>query len=648
MLFETVAVKSVFWLTLTIITVLILDNSILAISALKYELKRYTLPIFLGVVCFSVISEFLILMVFKTNLANDKRRKMSISWFIFLMAVEIILIGILFFASIQVIFMKGYSTFSIVVVSSIGIGSSILLLGILMQKLYSWIRIRTNYLVLSYAITVGIICINMFFTLINIVNQAYQVPSFVTSDRNPIVSFTQANAMYFRMYDMSSIAMFISVWISSAIMLRYYSRKIGRPKLWGLLAITLIYFVSNFQQEILVVFDDVRMNSPLLFSAIYSVVTNASRPISGILSGLALWTVAREITQPTVRSNLMLAAYGIMLLISTTQVVGVQSVPYPPFGLTTISFMPLAAYAMLSGIYYSAVYVAQDNIVKKSLRQSSQLMQQVRFLSSIGGAQADQQISNKVKDAVKRLSTKMGEESGIQINDDNMTDYLKLVLDERKKMKKHSASDVRIYLCNEKPLDESWEKWAELWWKWCYHEPRGRNPVSDMTGQLCSINQNREDVWFLAGTFGGKASRKCTIPSKSSIFFPIINDIISFAEYPTLKTEEELQNYAKADIDTTSHIDLTMDDIHLDMNHCCRVQSHVFDIEIPTPGSDVGTVRTRAVTDGYWLFLKPLKNGPHKINFKSVKKAFDNLPGNNGSSEHEKFIVEIEYYVTIV
>jgi hypothetical protein len=38
-----------------------------------------------------------------------------------------------------------------------------------------------------------------------------------------------------------------------------------------------------------------------------------------------------------------------------------------------------------------------------------------------------------------------------------------------------------------------------------------------------------------------------------------------------------------------------------------RVYHKKLDIEIPTPGSDVGTVMTRAVTHGYWIFHTSVK-----------------------------------------
>jgi hypothetical protein len=66
---------------------------------------------------------------------------------------------------------------------------------------------------------------------------------------------------------------------------------------------------------------------------------------------------------------------------------------------------------------------------------------------------------------------------------------------------------------------------AELqgrWWTWAASEPEETSPVADDDGSECERNQPR-DVWFLAGTFGGHATRACTVPSGRPIAFPVVN-----------------------------------------------------------------------------------------------------------------------------
>ncbi|MGW4390877.1 signal protein [Streptomyces sp. NPDC004685] len=66
---------------------------------------------------------------------------------------------------------------------------------------------------------------------------------------------------------------------------------------------------------------------------------------------------------------------------------------------------------------------------------------------------------------------------------------------------------------------------AELqgrWWTWAASEPEKTNPVADQDGSACGLNQP-QDVWFLAGTFGGQVERACKVPAGRPIAFPLVN-----------------------------------------------------------------------------------------------------------------------------
>jgi hypothetical protein len=52
------------------------------------------------------------------------------------------------------------------------------------------------------------------------------------------------------------------------------------------------------------------------------------------------------------------------------------------------------------------------------------------------------------------------------------------------------------------PYGVSYTEWTARWWQWAFSIPVENNPVNDMTGANCAINQHGP-VWFLAGTLGG-------------------------------------------------------------------------------------------------------------------------------------------------
>lgn len=62
-----------------------------------------------------------------------------------------------------------------------------------------------------------------------------------------------------------------------------------------------------------------------------------------------------------------------------------------------------------------------------------------------------------------------------------------------------------------KPYGLTYGEWTAKWWQWTLSTPKDVNPGGDTTGKNCALKQSGP-VWFLSGTFGGSATRVCTIP----------------------------------------------------------------------------------------------------------------------------------------
>jgi hypothetical protein len=60
------------------------------------------------------------------------------------------------------------------------------------------------------------------------------------------------------------------------------------------------------------------------------------------------------------------------------------------------------------------------------------------------------------------------------------------------------------------------------WWQWASTEPTATNPVVDSTGVHCARNQPA-GMWFLAGTFGDRARRRCTVSPGVPLVVPAVN-----------------------------------------------------------------------------------------------------------------------------
>ena len=68
--------------------------------------------------------------------------------------------------------------------------------------------------------------------------------------------------------------------------------------------------------------------------------------------------------------------------------------PYPPFGLTTITVLNIAAFLMLLGIYNSATLVSTNNELRKSIRKHAS---ESKLLGLIGHAEMENEIQRTIK-----------------------------------------------------------------------------------------------------------------------------------------------------------------------------------------------------------------------------------------------------------
>jgi len=189
--------------------------------------------------------------------------------------------------------------------------------------------------------------------------------------------------------------------------------------------------------------------------------------------------------------------------------------------------------------------------------------------------------------------------------------------------------------------NHTYNDWTSKWWQWALSIPRDTNPQNDPDGKNCGINQEGP-VWFLAGTTGGFVKRDCVIPSDRAILFPIINTECSFMEYPNLRTAEDLRQCANSQIDTVNNLFASIDKIEIKDLKKYRVTSPIFDINFPRNNIyGVSSGLTKGMSDGYWIFLKPLSLGQHELYFKGSSVDYTTTSSQN-------FITDVKYNITVI
>ena len=202
-----------------------------------------------------------------------------------------------------------------------------------------------------------------------------------------------------------------------------------------------------------------------------------------------------------------------------------------------------------------------------------------------------------------------------------------------------------VYNIDSKPFNVSYADWTERWWQWAYSLPQNIHPAYDNTGKFCKEGQ-KEPVWFFPGTYQQSVIRYCEIPYGVGILFPILNSECSFVEYPQKKSKEDLSNCAKKIQDTTVPAFATLNDVEIPNLKNYRIQSDIFNFTLPENNIlNLQPQTTQAVSDGNWVFLKPLLLGNYELKFKGNIKTTTNNDA-NGSIDKDEFAGPIGWNYT--
>lgn len=173
-----------------------------------------------------------------------------------------------------------------------------------------------------------------------------------------------------------------------------------------------------------------------------------------------------------------------------------------------------------------------------------------------------------------------------------------------------------VYDIDSDPFNVSFADWTEKWWQWTYSIPWDRNPSYDDIGKYCSENQ-RGPVWFLTLAYEHPVIRTCDIPKNTALLITLLNSECSYAEFPLLKTEEELRECAKRMQDLVVGGNASLNNVPILNLENYRVQTDIFNFTLPENNIlNLTSQSTQAVADGNWLFLKPLPAGTYELKVK--------------------------------
>jgi hypothetical protein len=431
-----------FFLLMTgLIVTLLIDTSIVKV----YDLvDKNFLPSSEKIMLFSVNSfaclflEYLIIRYLRSSFLKYQVNIGSISAVLYMVFISslLVLAALLGYLTFQMFYGNTYSTMITITIILISYLASSFYLVTLSYLFASWYGSNRSFIVLLYCISTVMILSNLIFTaaysIASVNDRPDEIRRFVGGSMNVSVG---RHVFLYNAYTVSSILSFVSIWITTSLLMKNYKDNIMRALVyWIILSLPLIYYSVSFLYRFIFgsILVDYLTLDPLVVSIILTAFLSLSRPIGGLTFGIVFWRISKRLGyEKKIRTYMIISGWGILLLFATNQATSQTVVPYPPFGLVTTTALILANYLVLLGIYNSAKLVSANADLRKSIYKHAF---ESKLLNLIGTAELDREVQKTVKTILKDKDiVELNAEQDFELDAEELRRHLDFVIKEVKK-----------------------------------------------------------------------------------------------------------------------------------------------------------------------------------------------------------------------
>ncbi len=427
--------KLALFFILAISVIIIIDSNVINFYA--YTNKELPVASKIGAFTIFSITFFIIAIVLLKVIesyqftSNYKQRRAQNLVRFTAIASQFMVIAFLAVEIFQMVFVNMYNSNLTLLILFTSFVPSILFLLLLVLLLVGWYRSSKNFMIMAYAISFSIVCVNLILSMVYVNVQYVSTSDWIKAKslHSTLVnsSVSDLSFSYGVTLDALSLLSFVFVWIATVALLGQYRNKIGRTKFWIIITIPLIYFLFPFETYFANFSEATLSGSPILYTIIYLLLFSATKQVGGILFSIVFLTAATKIKQPNLQNSLKIAAIGIAVVFSSTEITSLLFAAYPPYGVLTIMLMPLGSYSLFIGLFASARLVSQDKKLRKEFFQSAE--KQLALLKTIGKVQMEKELEKNLKSILKRSSI-LEESKDDYGGQENVRELVQEVLDE--------------------------------------------------------------------------------------------------------------------------------------------------------------------------------------------------------------------------
>jgi hypothetical protein len=234
-------------------------------------------------------------------------------------------------------------------------------------------------------------------------------------------------------YAASSILSFISIWITTALLMNYYREKlVSSIAYWIILSLPLVYFLVNYLYQFIVsnILTSYLASDPITVTIILTGFLSLSKPIGGLVFAIAFWKIAKVISyEKNIRTYMAISGWGILLIFAANQATAQIVSPYPPFGLATITVLVLAGFLMLLGIYNSATLVSTNDKIRGLVHKQAV---KLKLLGLIGRAELEREMQKTISKIEHENTLIEDKDHPVELDVLELKKYIELVTKEVK------------------------------------------------------------------------------------------------------------------------------------------------------------------------------------------------------------------------
>ena len=427
--------KLVLFFILTISVIIIIDSNVINFFAYTNEELPVTSKVTIFTIfsiAFSIVAIVLLKTIESSHLTSNYKQKKTQNLMRFTaLACQCMVVAILAAEIVQMGFVSMYNSNLTLMILFTSFAPSIMFTLSLVLLLVGWFRSSKNFMIIAYAISFSIVSIYLVLSMVYVNAQFTYNAEWIKAKslHNTLVnSFVSNLSLSFGVtLDALFLISFVLAWVATVALLRQYRNKIGRTRFWVIMTIPLIYFLFPFETYFANFSEEMLSGSPVIFTVIYIILFSATKQVGGLLFSFVFLTAATKIKQPNLQNSLKIAAIGIAVVFSSTEITSLLYAAYPPYGVLSIMLMPVGSYSLYIGLFASAKLVSQDKKLRQEFFQSAE--KQLALLKTIGKVQMEKELEKNLKLILKRSSV-LDESKDDYRGEENVRELVQEVLEE--------------------------------------------------------------------------------------------------------------------------------------------------------------------------------------------------------------------------